>query len=300
MSESAAARVDVYGLILQGIGGSYTVETADGLYTCRPRGIFRREGVTPTPGDHVGLSVQGEGIGTIETVEPRKNVLVRPPVANLDCLVVVISPVDPSPNLPVIDRMIALAIYHGIAPAVVVNKTDLADTRELTEIYQSTGLPVFSVSALSSDLCGLRRFLCGKVCAFTGNSGVGKSSLLNRLMPELALETGEISRKLGRGRHTTRAVRLYPMEGGGYLADTPGFSFIDLDRVGRMEADEIEKLFPEFSPYLGKCRFAGCAHVAEKDCAVRQAAARGEIAPSRYQSYVSLYREIAACDRYKK
>ena len=300
MSESAAARVDAYGLILQGVGGCYTVETADGLYECRARGIFRREGIRPLAGDRVGISRQSPGAGTLETVEPRRNVLVRPPVANLDCLVVVISPVDPSPNLPVIDRMLALALYHDIAPVVVVNKTDLADTRELEAIYRSTGFPVFSVSALSSDLQELRHFLRGKVCAFTGNSGVGKSSLLNRLMPGLELETGEISKKLGRGRHTTRAVRLYPMEGGGYLADTPGFSFLDMDRVGWIAADELERVFPEFAPYLGQCRFAGCAHVSEKDCAVRRAAERGEIASSRYQSYVSLFREIAAHDRYKK
>lgn len=300
MSDPAAARVDIHGLILQGIGGVYTVETAEGLYTCRPRGIFRREGMTPMPGDRVGLSRQAEGVGTLETIEPRKNVLVRPPVANLDCLVVVISPVDPSPNLPVIDRMTALAIHHGIAPVIVVNKTDLADTQELVRIYRSAGFPVFSVSALSSDLDELRSFLRGRVCAFTGNSGVGKSSLLNRLMPELGLETGEISRKLGRGRHTTRAVRLYPTEGGGYLADTPGFSFIDLDRVGWLAAGELETLFPEFSPYLGKCRFVGCAHTGEKGCAVREAEEEGHIAPSRYENYVSLYRELAAHDRYKK
>ena len=300
MSESAAARVDAYGLILQGIGGSYTVETADGLYICRPRGIFRREGITPTPGDHVGLSVQGEGIGTIETVEPRKNVLVRPPVANLDCLVVVISPVDPSPNLPVIDRMIALAIYHGIAPAVVVNKTDLADTRELTEIYQSTGLPVFSVSALSSDLCGLRRFLRGKVCAFTGNSGVGKSSILNALEPDFSLPVGEVSKSLGRGRHTTRHVELFRLSCGALAADTPGFSSFDADKMELCRKEQLQYRFREFAPYLDKCRFQDCAHIKEKGCAVLEAVREGKIPLSRHRSYVRLYeqaREIPEWER---
>ena len=284
--------MELQGIILQGIGGFYYVEAADAVYECRARGSFRRQGITPVAGDLVRISCQTDDTGTVEAILPRKNSLVRPPVANLDCLVIVVSITEPEPNTLVIDKMIAVATYRQIQPVIVINKADLSDTGWLEDIYSKVGVPLFVVSANDPASCGeLQHYLAGKVCAFTGNSGVGKSSILNRLRPELLLETGEISQKLGRGRHTTRSACLYPMEGGGYLADTPGFSSLDMDRVEPIPKEELESVFEEFTPHLGKCRFIGCAHVKEKECAIRRAVEAGEISPSRYESYVTLYEE---------
>ncbi|MBP3388459.1 MAG: ribosome small subunit-dependent GTPase A [Clostridia bacterium] len=284
--------MELQGIILQSIGGFYYVEAADAVYECRARGHFRKQGITPLVGDHVRISCQADDVGTLEEILPRKNSLIRPPVANLDCLVIVVSIAEPDPNPLVIDKMIAVAVYREIQPVIVINKSDLSDTVWLEDIYRKVGIPLFVVSAhISASCADLQAYLNGKVCAFTGNSGVGKSSILNRLRPELLLETGEISHKLGRGRHTTRSACLYPMEGGGYLADTPGFSSLDLDRVEPIAKEELENVFEEFVPHLGKCRFIGCAHVKEKDCAVRKAVELGEIASSRYENYVTLYEE---------
>lgn len=293
----------VTGIVLRCIGGFYYVEAADAVYECRARGIFRRQGLTPVAGDHVRISRQAsfqdsrdDGLkGMLEEVLERRNVLVRPPVANLDILGVVASITEPEPSTQILDRQIAIAERKGIEPVLLINKADLQQTDWLEEIYRKAGLVCFVVSASTGEGIGaLREYLRGKVCALTGNSGVGKSSLLNAIDPRLLLETGEISKKLGRGRHTTRTASLFPLEGGGYLVDTPGFSSltVDLERMEWVPKEELPDCFREFRPYLGQCRFSSCAHVHEPGCAVRHAVEEGWIASSRYESYVDMYNEV--------
>ncbi len=280
------------GLILQSIGGFYYVETADGIYECKARGAFRKERITPLSGDRVTITASTDGVGTIEEIQPRRNSLVRPPIANVDHLAIVASVTEPKPNLLLLDKLIAIAENNGIEPLVVITKSDLDDTAELEEIYRKAGLPLFTVTnTVAESAASLKAFLAGKITAFTGNSGVGKSSLLNVIDPTLCRETGEISKKLGRGRHTTRSVTLFPLSGGGYLADTPGFSALDIEHTQPIDKDDLFDCFCEFEPYFGKCRFTGCSHVHEPDCAIRVAVEAGEIARSRYESYVAMYEE---------
>ena len=280
------------GLILQGIGGFYYVEAADGVYECRARGSLRKLGVTPLAGDRVRITVGEDGTGVLEEVLPRKNSLIRPPVANLDALVLIISMTDPEPSLPMIDRMIAVAEHKGMEPILVFNKTDLCDSAELETLYREAGFSVLSVCAMQPQtIAPLAALLRGKVCAFAGNSGAGKSSVLNVLDPSLDLEVGETSKKLGRGRHTTRSARLYPQDGGGYIADTPGFSSIDAQRLEHIDKEELASCFREFVPFLDGCRFTSCSHTVEKGCRLREALDNGDIAPSRHESYVALYAE---------
>lgn len=279
------------GLLLKGIGGLYFVEAADEIWECRARGIFRKTGVTPVAGDRVHFRVLEDGTGSLEEILPRRNLLIRPPVANLDCLVIVASVVQPSPHMLVIDKMTAIAEAKDIEPVIVVNKADLEEADGLASIYRQSGLDVFVVSAADgTGLVPLRKRLEGRISAFTGNSGVGKSSLLNRL-EGMVLETGEISRKLGRGRHTTRTTALYKMKNGGYIVDTPGFSSLEMEKILRIHTAELPGCFREFAPYAGRCRFSSCAHVLEPGCAVREAVETGKIAPSRYESYLALYQE---------
>ena len=283
---------ELEGLILRCIGGFYYVEAADAVYTCRARGAFRRQGLSPVAGDHVVISVPESGDGTVVRVLPRRNSLVRPPVANVDVLVLVASIREPSTNTLVLDKMIAVAEKQGICPVIVINKTDLGDPQPLADIYRRAGFECYVVSALEPQtLQPLRERLAGCVSVFTGNSGVGKSSILNGLYPSLVLETGDISRKLGRGRHTTRSASLYRM-GEGYLVDTPGFSSLDMEQVEPIAKDELADCFREFEPYIGDCRFIGCAHYKEPNCAIRDAVERGDIAPSRYESYVTMYEAV--------
>ncbi len=280
------------GVILQSIGGFYYVETADAVYECRARGVFRKERITPLSGDRVTIMVQDDGSGILQEILPRRNVLVRPPVANLDCLAIVASIAEPRPNLQLLDKLIAVAENAGIEPIVVITKSDLDDTQALETIYRHAGFPVFSVNHTSVESAApLKAFLQGKITALTGNSGVGKSSLLNIIDPHICRETGEISKKLGRGRHTTRSVILLPLSCGGYLADTPGFSALDLERTQPIDKDALFDCFREFEPYFGKCRFTGCSHVHEPNCAIRAAVETGEISRSRYDSYVAMYEE---------
>lgn len=280
------------GLVLRCVSGFYYVEIGDTVVMCRARGAFRRQGLTPVAGDRVVVTVCAAGEGIVESVLPRKNCLVRPPVANVDVLVTVASVREPETNTLVLDKMIAIAEKQEICPVVVISKTDLADPTELEMTYRKAGLECYSVSVRHPQtLEPLRRRLTGQVSVFTGNSGVGKSSILNGLEPGLVLETGDISRKLGRGRHTTRTASLYRLADG-YLVDTPGFSSLDMEQVEPIRKEELADCFREFSPYFGRCRFSGCAHFKEPGCAVRQAVEMGEIAPSRYQSYVTLYEAV--------
>lgn len=280
------------GLILQGIGGFYYIEAADGVYECRARGSLRKLGVTPLAGDHVRITVQEDNKGVLEEVLERKNSLIRPPVANLDALVLIISMTDPEPSLAMIDRMLAVAEHKGMEPILVFNKIDLRSSQELETLYRAAGFCVLSVCATEPETVEpLRKLLDGKTCAFAGNSGAGKSSVLNVLDPSLALAVGETSKKLGRGRHTTRSACLYPQAGGGYIADTPGFSSLDAQRLEHIDKEELASCFREFEPYLSGCRFTSCSHTVEKGCRICEAVANGQIARSRHESYVALYTE---------
>ena len=281
------------GILTQVIGGFYYVEAADTVYTCKARGAFRKQGISPMVGDHVRICVQPDGIGTVEEILPRRNALMRPPVANLDCLVIVIAVAEPSPNMQIIDTMIAIAEQHGIEPVLVINKTDISDGGALLDIYRKTGLVCFVVSARQPEtLTELFQYLSGKVSGFTGNSGVGKSSILNALEPSLDLKTGEISKKLGRGRHTTRVATLLHV-GDCFIVDTPGFSSLDIGMVAEnLDREQLFFCFREFEPFFNACRFSSCTHVNEPGCAVKQAVADGKIAPTRYESYVALYEQL--------
>jgi ribosome biogenesis GTPase len=281
------------GLILKGIGGFYTVETADGKYTCKARGKFRRERISPCAGDLVKIEVQEDETGAIQEILPRKNVLVRPPVANLDKLFIVASMQDPYPEPLIIDKTIAAAELKKIEPILVFTKTDLREDQEFLSIYQQTGIPVLVVSSQTGEgVDQVRDYLKGSVSAFTGNSGVGKSSLLNALFPNFALKTGEISQKLGRGRHTTREVELYKIGEDSYVADTPGFSTFDIQKYQMTDKDQLVYGFREFLPYLGDCQFTSCSHTCEKGCAILEAVKNGKIHPSRLESYRAMYQEV--------
>ena len=285
---------------MQQNGGFYYVEAADAVYTCRARGILRKQGMTPVAGDRVIISVQEDGTGMLETVLERRNCLVRPPVANVDLLVLVASVCQPKTNTLVLDKMIAIAEKQGICPIIVINKSDLGDPTELENIYRAVGLECFTVSAKEpKSLSLLRSRLAGQISVFAGNSGVGKSSILNGIDPQLQLSTGEISQKLGRGRHTTRTATLYHLAEG-YLVDTPGFSSLDMEQVEPIYKEELPYCFREFEPYEGTCRFSGCAHYKEPGCSVRQAVEAGDIPYSRYESYVTMYEAVKDIKEWEK
>lgn len=291
----------VRGMILQGIGGFYSVEAAGRIYVCKARGIFRKEGITPLAGDFVAISVEADETGAIEEIYPRRNFLPRPPVANLDQLVIVVSTCEPSPNLLNTDCTIAMALNRKIKPVLVFSKTDLLSAEPLDRIYSTSGICHFCVSGATGEgVAEVERILRGKTTAFTGNSGVGKSTLLNSMFHSLHLQTNEISRKLGRGKHTTRKAELFKLENGGYVADTPGFSSITLERSGGIPKENLPFCFPEFQPYLNQCRFSSCTHTCEKGCAVLQAVREGKISKSRHESYVEMYREMDGIKEWSK
>ena len=283
--------------ITKGIGGFYYVRTPDGVVECKARGIFRKRGITPVAGDNVELSADG---AMIEEILPRKNVFVRPPVANLDVLFIVASTTQPVPSTLVLDQLAAAAIYKGVQPVLVVTKADLAAADQLAQDYATSGIPLIPLHYESGEgLDEIRQYIKGHLCAFCGNSGVGKSTLLNALAPELKRETGQISQKLGRGRHTTREVEVFEICGG-RLADTPGFASLEAQKLCRIPKEELQHTFPEFEPYFGQCRFTGCSHRSEVGCAVRDAVEQGAISKSRYASYLAMYEEANARKKKKK
>ena len=276
--------------IVKGIGGFYYVKTADGGVECKPKGIFRKRGITPVAGDQVRLQYDA-GTWVIAEVLPRKNVFVRPPVANVDQFFIVASTVQPSPSTLVIDKLSAIAVDRGAQPVLVITKGDLQQADELERCYSTAGFPVLCVNASSGQgLEEVRAMLAGKLSVFSGNSGVGKSTLLSALMPGVQLETGEISQKLGRGRHTTREVVLYETCGG-LVADTPGFASLDMARAAAIPKENLELAFPDIARLFGQCRFTGCSHLSEKGCAVRAAVQDGQISCTRYESYVTMYEQ---------
>ena len=283
--------------ITKGIGGFYYVRTPDGVVECKARGIFRKRGITPVAGDNVELSADG---AMIEEILPRKNVFVRPPVANLDVLFIVASTTQPVPSTLVLDQLAAAAIYKGVQPVLVVTKADLAAADQLAQDYATSGIPLIPLHYESGEgLDEIRQYIKGHLCAFCGNSGVGKSTLLNALAPELKRETGQISQKLGRGRHTTREVEVFEICGG-RLADTPGFASLEAQKLCRIPKEELQHTFPEFEPYFGQCRFTGCAHRSEVGCAVRDVVELGDNRKSRYDSYLAMFEEANARKEWEK
>lgn len=287
------------GLVIKCVGGFYTVETAGERIVCRARGRFRRDGISPCAGDRVTLYREGDGSWVLSEVLPRKNHLVRPPAANLDRLFVVASLRDPAVNLALVDKALAAAEINGIEPVAVFTKADLGDAGPLLEIYRTAGIECCAVCAQRGEgIERVRELAAGKVSAFIGNSGAGKSTLLNAAFPGLGLETGEISRKLGRGRHTTRQVELYPLPGGGYAADTPGFSTMERYRI--TDKEQLVKGFREIEAFSGDCQFTSCSHTCEKGCAVLRAAAEGKIASSRLENYGAMYQEIKGVKKWEQ
>ena len=281
------------GRILRSISGFYDVHTPTGVITCRARGVLRREGNTPLTGDIVEITVE-QGKGMVERILPRKNSFVRPAVANIDALVVFAANVNPVTEPFLIDRVAAIAGDQEVPVILCVNKCDLDPAIDLRRIYRNAGFTVICASAETGEgVEELRSLIRGKLTAFTGNSGVGKSSMLNRLCPELALPTGEVSEKLGRGRHTTRHVELYRLEEGTYVADTPGFSSFDTDQMDVMLKENLQYAFPDFAPCIGKCQFHDCSHRKEPGCAVTEAVVAGEIEKTRYESYLRLYEKAS-------
>lgn len=279
------------GYIVKGIGGFYYVKTPDGIVECKPRGIFRKQKIAPVAGDEVKLELEN-GAAVIAGIAPRKNVFVRPPVANLDVLFLVSSTTQPTPSTLVLDKLSAIAVDKGVQPVIVCTKGDLAETEFLRKAYEKSTLPFIRIDYESGEgLDEIKQIISGRFCAFCGNSGVGKSTLLNTLLPEAVRRTGEISQKLGRGRHTTREVMIFEAFGG-RIADTPGFASLEAVRAGFIPKENLEHDFPEFEPYIGKCRFTGCSHRAEKGCAVRAALAEGKLSATRYESYCAMYDEV--------
>ena len=256
------------GYITKGIGGFYYVKTPDGIVECKPRGIFRKQKITPVAGDEVTLETEN-GASVIAEIAPRKNVFVL-----------------------VLDKLSAIAVDKGVQPVIVCTKGDLAEAEFLRSAYEKSTLPFIRIDyADGAGLDEVKRWISGRLCAFCGNSGVGKSTLLNHLLPEAERETSAISQKLGRGRHTTREVTIFEAFGG-RIADTPGFASLEANRAGFIPKENLEHAFPEFGPYLGECQFTGCSHRSEKGCAVRAALAEGKLSRTRYDSYCAMYEEV--------
>lgn len=282
------------GIIVKALSGFYYVTTENGIVECRARGRFRLDGSSPLVGDKVCCSVDSNGKGRIDKVYDRKNWFIRPAVANIDTLVFIAANTNPVTDPFLVDRISVIAAEAGCELVICINKTDIDPGDRLFEIFTRAGFSVVRTSAETGEgMDELRSLLYGKVCAFTGNSGVGKSSILNVLLPEADIKTGEVSEKLGRGRHTTRHVELYDLGGNTYIADTPGFASLDVAMTCTILKENLQYDFIDFEPYIGSCRFNDCAHLKEPGCAVCEAVEQGKITKSRYRSYQRLY-ELSA------
>ena len=275
------------------------MQTERGVLECKAKGIFRKKKITPLAGDKVCLEIENGG-NVIAEILPRKNFMIRPPIANLDVLFIVSSTTQPTPSTLIIDKMSAIAVDKGIQPALVITKGDLRDSAELREAYRAAGIPVICIDyATGQGIEEVREMIRGRLCAFCGNSGVGKSTLLNAVVPGLAQQTADISQKLGRGKHTTREVTIFEACGG-LIADTPGFASLDTLKACYIPPENLEFAFPEFKPYFGECKFTGCSHRTETGCAVREALQNGELSQSRYQSYVTMYEEAQQINEWER
>lgn len=282
------------GVIVKALSGFYYVNTGSELVECKARGKFRLDGTSPLVGDRVGLSIDANGKGRIEQLKQRKNWFIRPAVANIDALVFVAANTNPVTDPFLVDRVSVIAAEAGCELVICVNKTDIDPGDELFEVFTKAGFKVVRTSAETGEgMEELLEALSGKICAFTGNSGVGKSSILNKLIPGVHIETGEVSEKLGRGKHTTRHVQLYELGKNTFVADTPGFASFEIEMMTVISKEQLQYDFIDFAPYIGRCRFNDCAHLKEPGCAVTQALEQGYIMPSRYKSYQRLY-ELSA------
>lgn len=275
------------GLIVKSIGGLYFIESSENIYECKARGIFRKDGISPSVGDRVNFED-----GVITEILKRKNYIIRPPLANLDQLIFVVSSTEPSPNLLILDKFIAVAEYQKIEPIVILTKIDLEKCDEIIDIYKKAGIQIYAVDYNDNDPAEtVRGLLKDKISAFTGNSGAGKSTLLNEICGDFNISTGEVSKKLGRGRHTTRHSQLYKLPWGGYIADTPGFSTFETNKYNIIKKEELSDCFREFSVYSSKCKFRDCSHTKEKGCCVIEAVENGKISKSRHESYCCMFEE---------
>lgn len=280
------------GVITKAVGGNYYVVASDGVLCCNARGIFRKNKISPSAGDNVVVCLEENNLPVIDEIKQRKNYIIRPPIANLDLALIVSSAVDPAPNTLIVDKLISVFESKGIVPIIILTKHDLQNCDRFADIYKDCGFRVIYMDNTTGEgIEEIKEAINGKMSALIGNSGVGKSSLMNILFPNLKTDTADISKKLGRGRHTTRQVEFYALDGGGYIADTPGFSTVEVSKYGFIPKNEIQFSMREFAPYLDKCRFRDCAHLKESGCAVTEALRKGEISPSRYESYVKMYEE---------
>ncbi len=281
------------GIIVKALSGFYYVHSEGATYECKARGSFRKSGTSPLVGDKVEFEKTGLEAGIVNRIIERKNYILRPPVANIDKLFIVSAFSSPEPNTFLIDKMTVIARHNGIEPIIVFNKCDMGDFSQLEKIYKNSGFKVYTVSAFEGDgMDELKRELEGSLSAFTGNSGVGKSSILNFLLGSNLISTGEVSQRLGRGRHTTRHTELYTLDFGGYVADTPGFSWLEPQKSDYSLKENLKDLFFDFSEFEGSCKFTGCTHTAEKGCAILEALKRGEIEKTRHESYLQLFSEM--------
>lgn len=290
------------GKIIKGIAGFYYVNDGENrVYQCRAKGIFRNRKIKPLVGDNVEFSILDEeaGEGNIDEILPRKNALVRPAAANVDQALVLFALTQPSPNLNLLDRFLVMMAIEEIPVVICFNKADLGDgamEEEYKKIYEGAGYEVHFISARADQgMDQVREFLRGRTTVLAGPSGVGKSSLTNRIQPEASMETGGISRKIERGKHTTRHSELFLVEKDTYMMDTPGFSSMYTPEI---EASELKEFFPEFAEFEDECRFLGCVHIGERVCGVKEAVKEGKISPSRYENYCLLYEELKQKRRY--
>lgn len=279
------------GRIVKGIGGFYYVDTAEGIFECRARGIFRKEKITPLVGDMVEISIdEVSETGFVDKIQERKNILLRPPVSNVTRMAVVVATANPKPNRYLLDVMLASAEYAQIEPIICFNKTDIEDGSDLAEVYEKAGFDTVLISAETGyNIDVLKEKLKDNITVFAGNSGVGKSSLINCVLGCENFETGEVSNRVERGKHTTRHSELVPLPDGGYIIDTPGFGSFD---ITRLEINECHNLFREFEPYIDGCKFRDCSHTVEKGCRVLEAVHEMAIDEARHESYCKLVQEI--------
>ena len=286
------------GLIIKGIGGFYYVKTAAGVYQAKGRGIFKKEGITLAVGDYVDMEVLPDGDGVINAIEKRKNHFIRPPIANVDCFIVVFAAAKPKPNFTVIDKFLIMAEQSGIEPILCINKCDIVSESELEQmqsIYQSVYPVICASGKTGKGIDRLLRHIEGRKVAFAGPSGVGKSTITNRIIPEANMETGTVSRKTARGRHTTRHVEIFDALGGGMVFDTPGFTSFDILEA---EEEDLADYYPEIAALKGQCRFDNCRHMKEPGCRVLEAVAEGRIHKVRYESYLINLEEIRKRKKY--
>lgn len=292
------------GIIVGCLGGLYSVLSDGKIYSCRARGSFRHEKNPPLVGDRCSFAAEQKHGFVIDKLDQRKNALIRPSVANIDCLLIAFAVRSPAPDTLYIDKLTSVAVYNKITPVIAVTKADLdpAAAEKFKEIYEKANIPVFVTSSATGEgVDDLRDFIASRgnaTFAFAGASGVGKSSLMNAIFPDLKLKTGAISEKIERGRHTTRAVSLYPLcelvdGANGFIADTPGFSMLDFIAFNFFPREELPHTFPEFEKFLGKCRWRDCTHTKEDGCAITEAVARGEIAKSRRESFLKMDEELS-------